>query len=58
MLLKAMQVRRDRSDRQALTIQATLELASYEEVGGQETSKGDDAAQGQVHDDGAEGIGL
>lgn len=39
-MLKAMEVCNDRNDRQALTIQVMLELESYEEMEGRETSKG------------------
>jgi len=38
-----MEVCNDRNNRQALTIQVTLELESYEEMEGRETSKGDGA---------------
>lgn len=38
-----MEVCNDRNGRQALMIQVTLELESYEEMEGRETSKGDGA---------------
>ena len=42
-MLKAREVCNDRNDRQAITIQVTLELESYEEMEGREASKGDGA---------------
>ena len=42
-MLKAMEVCNDRNDRQAITIQVTLELESYEEREGREASQGDGA---------------